>query len=304
MSDQVYEKIKSLGNLPSPSDVVMEITRLAWDPESKLEEISALIKRDPGIAMQILKYANSPLTGFVSKVLNLDRAIVLLGRRTVVNLSLVNSLLSKSRSGQCSNFDYEEFWSDSVARAATAKRLTGDERGINSSEAFTCGLICQIGRLALATAFPEQYAQVLTHVDSADFSVLADAEKHVFEIDHNQLAAEMMADWYLPVYFCDAVRFQEIPNMEDARTESQTHQLVKVLYLAGLMSPVLLESKIEKEALPHLMAAVGQIPLPPDSFAQAFDDIGEGWQKVGDIFAVRTRAVEPWAKIHAKVISI
>lgn len=51
--------------------------------EADLAEISAVAKRDPGVAVKVVAMANSPLSGLSSPVASLEQALMVLGRGTL-----------------------------------------------------------------------------------------------------------------------------------------------------------------------------------------------------------------------------
>jgi EAL and modified HD-GYP domain-containing signal transduction protein len=51
--------------------------------EADLVELSALAKRDPGIAVKVVAMANSPLSGLTNPVASLEQAMLVLGRATL-----------------------------------------------------------------------------------------------------------------------------------------------------------------------------------------------------------------------------
>ena len=134
----------------------------------------------------------------------------MLGFRTVASLALGLSLVTENQKGTCSEFDYDEYWSKSLGRAVAARHIAKLLK-FSPDEAFTCGLLSQIGRLAFAGAYPDRYAQALSVVgEEADD--LCEFERELFGLDHNGLTSEMMADWHLPKLFREAVLAQEQPD--------------------------------------------------------------------------------------------
>ncbi|MBI2307649.1 MAG: HDOD domain-containing protein [Rhodocyclales bacterium] len=51
--------------------------------DAELDEISAVAKRDPGIAVKLIGMANSPVSGLASPVASLEQATMVLGRATI-----------------------------------------------------------------------------------------------------------------------------------------------------------------------------------------------------------------------------
>lgn len=220
-STTVYDSLKASQKLPSPAGVALKILRLTHDADSTIDEIASVVESDPAIASRILKLANTSLAGLPRQVASVSRAVSMLGNRTVSYLAVGFSLVAENQEGQCKAFDYSNFWSESLARGAASRHITYFVGGFAPDEAFTCGLLSQLGRLALATAFPKPYADTLFTVGAENPRELAEAERAVFEIDHNELTAELIADWQMPVLFCDAVRMQDCEQENGFATHSR-----------------------------------------------------------------------------------
>ena len=176
MKNTVYEKIKTTGTLPSPSGVALKLMRLVDDEASTLDQITATVELDPALAARLIKLVNSSLSGAARTIASVSTAVKLLGRNTVKNLALGISLLSSRGKGASKVFDYEQFWSESVARAVAARGLASRFGGCAPDEAFTVALLSKIGRIALATAFPKAYDDLLGKMNGSPLPELLEAE--------------------------------------------------------------------------------------------------------------------------------
>ena len=300
MSNAAYEKMKQTSALPSPTGVALEVLRLTGDEEATVAAISAAIESDPAMAARLLKLVNSPLAGVARKIASVSSAVKLLGMWTVRNLALSFSLISNNRQGPCKGFDYETFWSDSLARAVTARGVVRRLKNFSADEAFAVGLLSKIGRLALATAYPEAYAYALGLVESDAPGELVNIEREVLEIDHNELSAEMLADWHLPEVFCDAVRHQDSTPPGTSEVGSRSEQLARILHVAGSLVPVLTHPKVYRDSLSRLVNQANRLGIKPDVFQVLFDSLGHEWREAGVILSVTTRNVPPLAEIYAQ----
>ena len=300
MTSSVYERIKASGRLPSPTGVALQILEIAQDEDSTLEQIAAVVSTDPSTSGRLLKMVNSPLAGMPRQIVAVERAVALLGSQTVIGLALGFSLVSNHRQGKCVAFDYELFWSESVAVAAACRHLAHRVKKFAPDEAFTCGLLSQIGRLALATSFPDEYTEVLhtTAIDST--TELTGIERAAFEIDHNQLAAMIMADWHLPVIFCEAVHAQGAPEAGHVELKSRTHLLARMLFLSGSISGVLTRPTVYRDTLSLLLQDANRLGISPCVFHETFDAISQEWREAGRVFSVRTRSLPPLAEIYSQ----
>jgi len=111
----------------------------------------------------------------------------------------------------CAHFDEQRFWSHSLAMACAA-RVAGDALQLApAKELYTCGLLANIGQLALAMLHPQAYGQLLGQHGSAARALLLCEESRRF--GHHQLAlsASLMRGWGMPDILCDAVRCHAAP---------------------------------------------------------------------------------------------
>jgi len=233
------------------------------------------------------------------RITSVSLAVRLLGMRTVKNLALGLSLVSNNRSGRCRTFDYERFWSESLARAVAARAIASLRKDFPPDEAFTTGLLSQVGRLALATVRPDEYTRVLEFVDANDARGLTEAERTAFGIDHDELSAEMMADWRVQDIFCEAVRAQGAPQAESPG-DTRAHQFAPILHLAGAVASVLVRAETGPGALTATVDTAADLGVPGEAFQQLFDAIGNEWREAGTIFSVSTREAPPFEQLRAQ----
>ncbi len=73
---KLVNKVKEMPPLPQSIIKILEITK---KDDSSAQELSNVFERDPTLAVNILKLANSPIYGFASKISTISHAIVCLG---------------------------------------------------------------------------------------------------------------------------------------------------------------------------------------------------------------------------------
>jgi len=298
VKSDAYELIKATERLPSPKGVALEILRLTEDESTTVESLGLVVESDPALASKLLKIVNSPLSGSARKIASLSRATVLLGFRTVARLALGLSLVTDNQKGRCAAFNYDHFWSESLGRAVAARHIAKFLK-FAPDEAFTCGLLSDIGRLAFAGAYPDRYAQALLVVGE-DREDLTEFENELFGIDHNVLSAEMMADWHLPQLLTDAVGAQENPDGSDLEAGSRTHDFARLLNLSGAIALVFMRSTVDQDLLSSITNKAFQLGIRPDQVQEAFDSIRDEWRDTGKIFSIQTRNVPTLAEIHSR----
>jgi len=301
LADAVYQSIRKRHVLPTPEGIALQILHVARDENATLDEMVALVESDPSTAARILQYVNAPVAGVSRHIASLPAAVVVLGMQTVAQLVLGFSLLSNHRKSNCDTFDYESFWAESVARATACRHIAYALGAPDRDEAFTCGLLSQIGRLALATAYPHAYDQLLRTCDDSDPIGLAEAERDAFGIDHLQMGAEMLEDWGLPKACCEAVRHQRVPIRPPVRdAEPEGVALARACRFADWLTLLMFSRAPKRESLSRVSAEFRAVGIGPNAFGQVFDSIVDELRQAARLFNVQARLVPSLAELSTR----
>jgi putative nucleotidyltransferase with HDIG domain len=197
--EQVFAGLRNLSSLPALPVVVRSLMRDIGNPHSHMQHICRTIGHDQALTARILRVANSPFYATREPVRSLEHAVPLLGLRTI------NAMLMKASLFE--NFHSKEgrgFWLHALGVACAARaiaRVTGLGR---LEQAFTLGLLHDIGKLALQEAFPEDYARARELVRSRG-GLIRQAEEEVFACNHAEAGAQLARRWSLPVEFSEAI---------------------------------------------------------------------------------------------------
>ncbi|MFN0243084.1 MAG: diguanylate cyclase [Planctomycetota bacterium] len=248
MINQTFEELKLTGKLPSPPGVGMKILKLTADEDCSAHEIGQTIMADSALTGRLLKIANSAQSAGVQPIATVSEATMRIGVRSVRNVALGLSLVSAYRSGICAHFDYDRYWSVSLARAVAAQRLGERVRFAAPAEAYVIGLLCQIGRLALATVHATEYSALLESERAHDLTQLRAAERRRFEIDHAEISAHMLSEWGLPEVYGKAVQIYEDRGQIDRFQQKDVAQVARLLNAAELVAEICGTSKSDESA--------------------------------------------------------
>jgi two-component system, cell cycle response regulator len=294
------DEIRMSDRLPSPSGVAMEILRLTRDPDASTAELSQVLATDPALAAQILKYANSAQVRTGQSARSVNEAVVRLGLATVRQLALGFSLLSRARSGPCAAFDYNGFWTESLAAAVCGQTLGHHLRNVVPDEAFTCGLLGQIGRLCLASVHPEQYSQVLQRWRDDPAVPLRRLETEIFSIDHVAIAVALFADWGLPESYRQAVGLQDHTEGIQALPASQ-QTLPRLLNLARQLAAICVAQPPARPPLvQELLRQASAVDLDEAMLAGGCEQALLEWQHMGQVLDLLVGDVPPIQDLVAR----
>ena len=214
MEPRVQQFVNRVGDLPSVPAIAATVIALAEDPNASADDLRAVIERDPALAARILKVANSSLFGFSRRIETLRHAIALLGFRTVKNLVLGASLKEVFK-----RFGLTErlLWEHSTRCGVVAARLSEHPViDVDSEEAFTVGLLHDLGKIALNNAAPEEYSKVVARVYNEGISFV-EAEREIFAFDHAELGALVAEKWRLSPRMHHTPEALELLPLEDRR---------------------------------------------------------------------------------------
>ena len=195
--------------LPIMPHIATEVARIASDPNASLEELRNLVDRDPALTACMLKMSNSPLHGFPNQIQSLAVAFTLLGREAVRNMVLAMSMQhTYTRFGLMEKL----LWKHATVAAPVASRLAEHPSiKLDSREAFTAGMLHDIGKTALANSFPDQYEAVMMRVYNETTSFVKVELEH-FGFDHAELGARVAQEWGVPEKIVSVIRHHHDPD--------------------------------------------------------------------------------------------
>lgn len=181
--------------LPTMPEVAACLMELRDSPGVEVETLSSLLTKDPAIAATVLRYVNSPVYLMGHTVETIDRAIVVLGSRTTMEIALTVSLARGLGELRGEGLDYDLFWRRSLFAATAARVLGRTVREPALEELFVAGLLQDVGLLALDVAQPDLYVGL--GVDQHDHCALSRAEQSRLGFDHADFGARLLLQWGL-----------------------------------------------------------------------------------------------------------
>ena len=294
--NSIIAELKASGNLPSPTGIALTILEMSRDPHVNTDELANVLQGDPALTGQILKYANSAESGSRVHVVALRDALMRLGLAQVRQLCLSFSILANARSGPCEKFEYGRYWTRSLAMAVSCQAISRVARSLNPDEGFTCGLLAHIGRLALASVYPQEYSEILTRWNHGTPDELGPLEKHGLGLTHLDAAVAILEDWHLPEHVVSAARFQEdgswITGQRAEAAPDRGRELARVLHAASLAADICMETGPRRHlmVLDFLKAGLS-LGYAEEPWIIMYDEILHEWARMGNVLNIVTSHV-------------
>jgi len=305
MINEEFEELKHTGQLPTPSGVGMKLLMLTQQEDYSIDDVVGTLQADPALTGRIIKLATSvQLTG-ATRIGNAREAAIRLGMRTVSNVALGFTLVSGNRSGRCEHFDYDRYWSWSLASAVAAQTISRELGILSPPEGFTCALLSRVGRLALASVHPAEYAEVIRRLESDTRLDLAEVETENFRTNHREVAAAMLEDWGLPEHYCEAVLHfgsgVELPSLE----HPQTAEMLKLLDASCAVAEACIDKHEDQPSHWGILRKIcTDLDVGAVKFCNIFDKITEEWREWGGLLEIPTSQVMPLAEIENRATEI
>jgi putative nucleotidyltransferase with HDIG domain len=200
--------------LPAMPEAVRRVQATLQDEDARVDDCAVHIARDQALAAKTLRLANSAFYGVPGRVSSIQDAVQVLGLRTLSTLLQAAALTAGLGGAACKAFQAGEFWRNSIGTAICA-RVIATELRQDPNVAFTAGLLHDIGRLALATHFPEQFTAAL-ELQLRDKLPPLHAERQVTGTDHAQVGALVAAHWNYPADIAMAIAQHHNPEPRKA----------------------------------------------------------------------------------------
>ncbi len=289
------EELRIGGHLPSPKGVAMAILEITQRDDATLQELARVVQTDPALSSRLLRLANAPTRNEI-EVTSLNNAVMHLGMTSVRHLAMGFSLVDQYSRCQCKTFDYPAFWSHSLFMAVASQELSQAARIGSPDELFACGLLAQIGRLALATLYPDDYAALLQA--QADAGTLLARERERLGVDHQEFSAAILADCGIPKALVEPACRHETPRAAGFSEGTRPWQLIQLFALAGRMADLAAHTQPGPDLaeLAHLGTHLG---LDSETLGPLFDRAVQHWRDWGEILKVPASPLPSFSHLTA-----
>lgn len=228
-AERVELILQQLQSLPTLSSVATRLLQLTSDEQSDIKDIVRIIESDPSLTTKVLSLCRRADKGISTIIKTVDRAIIMLGfesvRSAVLSVEIYNLFTPSNEDKEYrtdadtddnhtdinnnnnnnikpnkTRFDRVGFWKHCIAVGVTSELLTemlGRQSTVHPDEAYVCGLLHDIGKIALDRLLPRSYDRVVELTDQHQ-SNIAEMERKVIGLDHHTAGRRLAEQWGLP----------------------------------------------------------------------------------------------------------
>ncbi|MDB5970587.1 MAG: hypothetical protein JWQ90_3037 [Hydrocarboniphaga sp.] len=201
--------IGALDQLPSLPRSYTDLKRAMEKPQPDIAEVTAIVQNDPAMCIKILQLVNSSYFGLARPMSSIRQAVTYLGLELLKALALSAHIFSTMESACLRGVCLDQLQQHSVRMARMMRRFITDPR--QSEEAFTTGLVHDVGKILLALSFGKRYESVSERVRSEGLAC-HEIEEELLGVTHAEVGAYLLGIWGLPFPVVEAVAFHHRPS--------------------------------------------------------------------------------------------
>lgn len=229
--DQVCERAL---RLPCAPALLPRLIAALQSPDSSADDVAAIIMVDPGLASATLRLANSAFMGATRPAESVAEAVVRLGQQELYRLAAL-ALVSRWESG-VGHGEAGDFCRHALCTALAAEVLAETSERVDPQTAYTAGLLCDIGKLAVTHACDEFYPAIRAQCASRQCA-WTDAERAILGYDHVQVGARLLRAWNFPAVFVAIAEHYLQPSQAPADALPLLAHLHAAKYIATSFGP-------------------------------------------------------------------
>ncbi|HEU0140646.1 MAG TPA: HDOD domain-containing protein [Bryobacteraceae bacterium] len=243
----------ALEKIPAFPPIAVRVLQLTSDEGVPIVQLEKAIMLDPVLSTEVLRRANSALFNLTSEVTTLKHALIILGLDRIKSISTTIAASRYLKSTLIVD-ELRACWRASIARAVIGQMLARYFL-LQEDEAYIAGLLKDLGRLGLMTAYPPEYTHLLSmaaasvHAEAVD---IREAEIQMFSIDSASAGIYLAGKWGLPDYIQSVL--SEEPGAENASN------LARLVHLASRLAEALGFGLIPGAASADFETVLAEIP--------------------------------------------
>lgn len=211
--EKVRDVLAQLTKLPSPPQLYFQVVKELQSPDAEIGNVGRLIAKDLAMSAKILQLVNSAVFGLKRAVADPAEAVMYLGVDVTKSVVLLAHSFSYFDQIKDADFSVEHLWQHSIRTGNFARWIAERQQAAKQvvEEAYTAGMLHDLGKLALAANLPGKFTEAAM-LAAARGCPLWEAEQQILGVNHAEVGACLLATWGLPVGIIEAVALHHHPT--------------------------------------------------------------------------------------------
>ncbi len=224
--------IDAICTVSESAQQVMNLTRAGNDVS--LTAVVDAVMKDPALAAEILKIANSPLFGQARQVYDLKRAVVVVGMQELHNIAAAMSMMAAFSTPEPLSKSLRD---GSVLSAAVARLLARKLGMTDESQAFLSGLLAEIGAMACVAIDGENYKKIWNEANGR-FETRSTLESERYTASSEEIGYHVLIGKQIPEVVAEAIK----------QTSREENLLASITSFSRWVAPLIIKAANENNA--------------------------------------------------------
>lgn len=216
--EEIQSILSTTQRLPTIPETARQLLLLSRRKDANVKELCNIVRKDPAVTAQILRYANAPIFGYRGKIESIEQSVIrVLGFDGAMSIALGISALGALKmpghvAGLC-----ERFWQHAVYNAAIAQALATLKPMrlvAKPGMAYLTGLLHDMGFLFVASHFPEMCEPLYANFSGSHETDIQQQELELLGISHAEIGAALLENWAVPSETIIAARHHHNPRYQ------------------------------------------------------------------------------------------
>jgi putative nucleotidyltransferase with HDIG domain len=277
---EIRYQISQIKELPPLPQSLQRLIDIIHEDVASPEELVSIIRYDQSLAAKVLRIANSTYYGRRGDIRSLAKAVMIIGFNHARSICMCTLLMSFFSGGNgIGAAQRESLWKHAFATSRIAAEIAKKRPWVNTEEAAVLGLVHDIGRLAMAVHFREEFKSI------TEIASMRKARSWCVELQyglsHTQLGKYLALRWAFPEVFAAVIEFHHSPEL------SQSHKTeVRLIYLANILSharefPEMLEDEVTLSNCRELYISEEEWQEYQEGLGPIWSDVDQLWNLLG-----------------------
>lgn len=212
---EISKRIDACPKLASLSSINKALGELLKSELSFNSQIAEVIRRDPSLTARLLRMVNSVFFDLTAKVNNIEEAVFYLGLRQIRELAKATPVIEEMERIQASplKLPWKELWKHSIGSAIMTREIlaTNTTLLVDDDTDYIIGLLHNVGKVVMATAFPEQFSGIVERSFNSTLEVCA-MERELIGWDHARVGGYYLLRHRVAPEIVNAVLYHNDPD--------------------------------------------------------------------------------------------
>ncbi len=207
----IFKNVQEIRNIPLVPTAIMTLQTVISDENSSSSDIKKALRDTPNIAMGVLRIANNLRASSIPEFTNLEHAISFVGRKTLNDLILTETL--QEFDFKTNFFAKDAYWQESILTGKICEYIAEHfAKHLSKDEAYIAGCLCNIGKVVSAICFPNVTDDVARQtVNYRRPRTWLQGEDNIRAYSHVTLGAIAASLWGFPDYVVHAISYHHSP---------------------------------------------------------------------------------------------